>query len=33
MDLACGLHRLNVTAINEYGKVHQGMLIFEVTRG
>ena len=33
MDLACGLHRLNVTATNEYGKVHQGVLIFEVTQG
>ena len=32
-DLACGLHKLKVTATNEYGKVHQGALIFEVTQG
>jgi len=31
--LACGLHRLKVTATNEYGKAYQGVLIFEITEG
>jgi hypothetical protein len=29
-DLAPGLHRLNVTVKNEYGALHQSVLIFEV---
>jgi hypothetical protein len=31
-DLRPGLHRLNVSVRNEYGKQHQGALIFEVTK-
>ena len=30
-DLSPGLHRLNVSVLNEYGNKHQGVLIFEVT--
>lgn len=33
LDLRPGLHRLNVSVLNEYGRKHQGALIFEVTEG
>ena len=32
-DLPSGLHRLNVTAENEYGQIHHGAMIFEVRHG